>query len=342
MLPPSYNAAFAWSLGALLVPAIATQRPPLSTTSTTHSQEPAGHAPASQTPAADLLELLTLEQIDLDLFLGQNEQRGTPRLFGGQVLAQALRAACATVEMSGESPRSPHSLHGYFLRPGNPGRPVLYEIDRIRDGRSFTTRRVVAIQDGKAILNMSVSMQVAEEGMTHAQLMPNVPPPEELQDDLEQALELPADFRDLSPMARLPRAFQMRSVIVPWEQGDRQFSPVWMRFTERFDASDSALNHALLAYASDLGLVSTAALPHNTAAPRNTLMLASLDHALWIHRQPKLDDWILFAKRTSTATGARGLSHAEFYTRDGELIASVTQEGLLRPRRDEKSSHAPS
>jgi len=280
-------------------------------------------------PAARLLQVLQPERIDLDLFMGQNEQRGTSRLFGGQVLSQALHAVCATVD----SDRAPHSLHGYFLRAGNPDRPVLYEVDRIRDGRSFTTRRVVAIQDGKAIFNMSVSLQIAEHGMSHALLMPNVPPPEELEDDLLRAAREPRTNPRLGPMSLVKRAFETRSVIGPWEAGERLFSPVWMRFREPFDTQDVTRQYALLTYASDLGLVSTAALPHSSSQPRSGLMLASLDHALWIHRQPDLSDWILFAKRTSTATGARGLSHAEFFTRDGELLASVTQEGLLRVRR---------
>lgn len=280
----------------------------------------------SEAPAKRLLQVLDLERIDLDLFIGQNEDRGTSRLFGGQVLSQALRAACITVD----DDRAPHSLHGYFLRAGNPDRPVLYEVDRIRDGRSFTTRRVVAIQDGKAILNMAVSLQIAEDGLTHALQMPNVPPPEELQDDLVRVASEPADNPRLSPMAFRERAFEMRSVIGPWEEGDRLFSPVWMRFREPIDPADHALHYSLLTYASDVALVSTAALPHNSTQPRSGLMLASLDHALWMHRKPSFDDWILFAKRTSTASGARGLSHAEFFTRDGELLASVTQEGLLR------------
>ena len=284
-------------------------------------------AGSAETPADKLLQILSLERIDLDLFLGQNEGRGTSRLFGGQVLAQALRAATSTVD----DDRTPHSLHGYFLRPGNPQRPVLYEVDRIRDGRSFTTRRVVAIQDGKAILNMSVSLQISEEGMTHGKAMPNVPPPEELADDLQRAISEPSDNPRLGPMATRERAFEMRSVIAPWEAGERFFSPVWMRFRGVADPDDSALQHALLTYASDVGLVSTATLPHIDSTPRNSLMMASLDHALWVHRKPKLDDWFLFAKRTSTASGARGLSHAEFYTRDGDLIASVSQEGLMRP-----------
>ena len=278
--------------------------------------------------AKELLQLLTLEPIELDLFRGANETHGPPRLFGGQVLAQGLRAACMTVP----DDREPHSLHGYFLRPGNPERRVLYEVDRIRDGRSFTTRRIVAIQDGEAILNMTVSLQVREDGFDHAQAMPNVPPPAELENDQLRAAREQADNPRLSPMAARPRPFEMRSVIEPWAATDRLFNPVWARFGTDFDPDDRSLPYCLLAYASDMGLVSTAAMPHTSSHPRTQLQLASLDHSLWIHRRPDLTDWLLFAKRTTTATGARGLNHAEFYDPSGSLLASVSQEGLLRQR----------
>ena len=286
-------------------------------------------ASVARSPAEDLLEILQLERLDSDLFLGNNEAQRPARLFGGQVLSQSLRAAISTVSPE----RKPHSLHGYFLRPGDPSRRVLYEVDRIRDGRSFTTRRVVAIQDGHAILNMSVSLQVIESGMAHEKAMPNVPPPEELEDDLVRAQREDASNPRMGPMSRIERAFELRSVIEPWADGDRFFSPVWMRFRGAANPDDQALQYSLLTYASDIGLVSTAALPHTQQIPRTELMLASLDHALWIHRAPVLDDWVLFAKRSSTATGARGLCHAEIYSRRGELLASVTQEGLLRRRR---------
>ncbi|HEX7038304.1 MAG TPA: acyl-CoA thioesterase II [Pseudomonadales bacterium] len=283
--------------------------------------------------AAALLEILELERIEQNLYRGRNEQRDDAggRLFGGQVLAQAMRAACATVEPE----RQPHSLRAYFMRAGDSARPVLYEVERIRDGRSFTTRRVVAIQQGDAIFSLDVSFQVAEEGFEHADAMPNVPPPEELEDDEAVIARLAERPAGLGPMAGRPRPFQMRSVVTvgseEWQR-DRFWNPVWIRFAGELPADDPVLRRCLLAYASDMGLVSTAALPHASRLPRSELQMASLDHALWIHREPPMDDWLLFHKRTSAAQGARGLVDAEFFSRDGRLIASVTQEGLLRRR----------
>jgi acyl-CoA thioesterase II len=282
--------------------------------------------------ASRLLEILELEAIEKNLYRGRNEVRGKFRLFGGQVLAQALRAACHTVE-----DRQPHSLRAYFMRAGDAMRPVLYEVERIRDGASFSTRRVVAIQQGQAIFSMDVSFQIRESGFEHAHAMPNVPPPEELEDDLTVASRLDAKLPNLSPMAARPRPFEMRSVFVlgspAWQQ-NRFWNPVWIRFAAELPDAvperDQPLARALLAYASDMGLVSTAALPHNTTQPRSSLQMASLDHALWIHRDVPMGDWLLFHKRTSVAEGARGLVHADFFSRDGTLVASVTQEGLLR------------
>jgi acyl-CoA thioesterase-2 len=281
--------------------------------------------------AARLLEILQLEPIEQDLYRGVNEVRGQFRLFGGQVLAQALRAACHTV-----SGRVPHSLRAYFMRAGDAARPVLYEVERIRDGSSFSTRRVVAIQQGQAIFSMDVSFQVAESGFEHAHSMPNVPPPEEVEDDLTVVSRLAEWHPGLSPMAGRARPFEMRSVFPlgseGWQQ-NRFWNPVWIRFCGSVAADDTALPYCLLAYASDMGLVSTAALPHNTTQPRSELQMASLDHALWLHRPVDLGDWLLFHKRTSVAEGSRGLVHAEFFARDGTLLASVSQEGLLRVRR---------
>ena len=285
--------------------------------------------------AGRLLEILQLERIEENLYRGQNEVSGRFRLFGGQVLAQALRAASNTVE-----DRQVHSLHAYFMRAGDAQRPVLYEIDRIRDGRSFTTRRVVAIQDGRAIFSMSASFQVEESGFEHTHSMPNVPPPEELEDDLDVVARLSERHPDLSPMAGRARPFEMRSVFPlgskQWQQ-HRFWNPVWIRFpldiTEAV-AGDAGAQQAqmrcLLAYASDMGLVSTALLPHGGEVPRDSVQMASLDHALWVHRQVPNNDWLLFHKRTSNADGARGLTHADFFSRDGVLLASVSQEGLLR------------
>jgi acyl-CoA thioesterase-2 len=233
-----------------------------------------------------------------------------------------------------------HSLHAYFMRAGDAQRPVLYEIDRIRDGRSFTTRRIVAIQDGRAIFSMSASFQVEESGFEHTHSMPNVPPPEELEDDLDVVAQLAQRHPDLSPMAGKARPFEMRSVFPlgsPQWQQHRFWNPVWIRFPVDIaeavgddEFARQAQARCLLAYASDMGLVSTALLPHGGEVPRDSVQMASLDHALWVHRTVPCNEWLLFHKRTSSADGARGLTHADFFSRDGVLLASVSQEGLLR------------
>jgi acyl-CoA thioesterase-2 len=275
-----------------------------------------------------LLRILELEPIEQNQYRGTNETRGHFRLFGGQVLAQALRAASYTVEGRGA-----HSLRAYFMRAGDAARPVLYEVERIRDGSSFTTRRVVAIQQGEAIFSMDASFQVEEPGFEHAHRMPNVPPPEELEDDITAVQASLEGHPGLSPGAVRPRPFEMRSVFAPGSPAalaNRFWNPVWVRFCADAPPADSPLARCLLAYASDMGLVSTGTLPHAESVTRDRFRMASLDHALWIHRPVPLDDWLLFHKRTSTASGARGLSHAEFFARDGTLVASVTQEGLMR------------
>ena len=283
--------------------------------------------------AERLLEILDLESIEQNLYRGLNEVRGNFRLFGGQVLSQALRGAYRTIE-----DRNVHSVHAYFMRAGDAAIPVLYEVDRIRDGRGFATRRVVAIQNGEAIFSMSASFQIQEDGFEHADLMPNVPLPDELEDDLvvaSRALESGDGLRHrgLSPMAGRPRPFEMRSVFPLgsdiWAQ-NRFFSPVWIRFSLPLPDDDQSLARCVLAYASDMGLVSTALLPHAQSVPRDEVQMASLDHSLWIHRPVPVNEWLLFHKHTSTAGGSRGLVHGEFYSERGELLASVTQEGLIR------------
>lgn len=290
---------------------------------------------AERARAERLLEALELEQVERDLFRGRNEVEGEFRLFGGQVLAQSLLAASATVDDQ-NPPVHVHSVHAYFLRAGDASRPVVYEVDRIRDGRSFVTRRVVAVQRGRAIFSASLSYQRDEPGFEHAHPMPNVPPPEELEDDIATVAALPERHRNLSPMAGRPRPFEQRSVFAlgssAWQR-ERFWNPVWIRFAATVPAGNPHLPAGLLAYASDMGLVSTAALPHSESLPRSDLYIASLDHALWVHRPVPMDDWLLFHKRTSNATGARGLIHGEFFSRRGELVASVTQEGLLRRQR---------
>ncbi|MEM9620142.1 MAG: acyl-CoA thioesterase II [Pseudomonadota bacterium] len=302
--------------------------------------------------AQALLDILELQQIEQNLYLGQNEQRFpllhaesvsndnnqfsqqvTRRLFGGQVLAQAAMAAYRTVEEV-----QLHSLHAYFIKAGSTQRPVLYEIERIRDGRSFKTRRVVAVQGGEAIFNMDVSFQIREPGFDHAHPMPNVPMPDELTDDSVVAAQLSGTDSDdhlLANMAKLDRPFELRSVFPIGSEAwaaDRFWSPTWIRFKAPVDAEDQRQAQCLLAYASDMGMVSTATLPHQSDIGRHQLQMASLDHALWIHRPVPIDQWLLFHKRTSTSQGARGLVHADFYAINGELIASMTQEGLIRVR----------
>ncbi len=277
--------------------------------------------------AARLLEILALEPIELNLFRGANEDR-LGRLFGGQVLAQALRAAANTVEG-----RRPHSLHGYFMRAGEPDRPVLYEVERIRDGSSFTTRRVVAVQNGEAIFNMDASFQVEEPGLSHEIAMPNVPRPDALEDDVTRARREAKTNPQISMWAQHPRPFEMRSVFPqdqPRAAREQFWNPVWVRFRNAVPSDDAALRFCLLAYASDMGMVSTATLPHVDTVPRTEIQMASLDHALWIHRDFRIDDWLLIVKRTSSASGARGMNHAEFFDLDGRLVASASQEGLMR------------
>jgi len=289
---------------------------------------------AGRARAERLLELLQLEPVEQDLFLGHNETPGPFRLFGGQVLSQSLRAAGLTIDAA--SGLRPHSLHGYFMREGVAARRVLYEVERIRDGRSFSTRRVVAIQNGEAIFNLDVSFHVDEAGMEHADPIPNVPRPDALKDDLDSVRRLvEAGVNDprLSSFAGRARPFSMRSVFEPGSSQwglNRNWSPVWIRFLGAVDKSDHALSRSLLAYASDMGFVGTAALPHQQDIPRSGLQMASLDHAIWIHRDPDLSDWLLYHRTTTWADAARGLCHAQFFNVGGELVASVTQEGLLR------------
>lgn len=296
--------------------------------------------------ASKLLRVLDLKQIEENLYQGQNETENGSRLFGGQVLAQASAAAYRTVKDV-----HLHSLHAYFLRPGSVNRPVLYEVERVRDGRSFTTRRVVAIQNGQAIFSMDASFQRQEIGLEHSAAMPNVPLPEELREDVDVARALGGPKADprMSPMAKVHRPFHLRSVFElgsdAWGE-NRFWNPTWIKFRESVslpspvtDAAESAfrlqaLSRCLIAYASDMGLVSTAVLPHQSEVNRSDVQMASLDHSLWIHRSAPLDQWLLFHKRTSTAQSSRGMVHSEFFAEDGTLVASMTQEGLLRTRRD--------
>ncbi|HKI74244.1 MAG TPA: acyl-CoA thioesterase II [Pseudomonadales bacterium] len=273
-----------------------------------------------------LLEQLDLEQIETNLFRGISTTMGGPRVFGGQVIGQALIAASRTVE-----DRLCHSLHGYFLRPGDPSLPIVYDVDRIRDGKSFTTRRVVAIQKGEAIFNMAASFQVHEEGLSHQFDMPDVPPPEECQDESAawqtRLAEMP---EEMQRMAR-ERPIEMRRV-EPFNMMNPQKRPpyqhAWLRASSPLP-DDAALHQCILAYASDMGILSTCTLPHGKSF-MSGLMTASLDHAMWFHRPFRVDEWILFAQDSPVSGGSRGFNRGTMFTRDGTLIASVAQEGLIR------------
>ena len=285
----------------------------------------------------DLVAILDLEPIEVNLFRGRSPQQGWQRVFGGQVIGQALVAACRTVDDLAERP--PHSLHAYFLLGGDPKVPIIYEVDRIRDGKSFTTRRVVAIQHGHAIFSMSVSFHVREPGVTHQATMPNVPAPEELPSD--------TDLRDrvLSMMPDSVRRYyererpiELRPVEFDRYLGkkypDGRFN-VWIRTTAPLP-DVAAIHHCALAYASDFMLLDSALIPHGRTVFEKTIMAASLDHALWFHRPFRADEWLLYAQDSPNAAGARGFSRGLIFTRDGLLVASVAQEGLVRERHEDK------
>jgi acyl-CoA thioesterase-2 len=259
-------------------------------------------------------------------------QEDRQRVFGGQVAGQALVAAGRTVEQG-----VIHSLHAYFLRPGDPAIPILYEVDRIRDGRSFTTRRVVAIQHGRAIFNMSVSFHTPEPGLEHQLPMPECPPPEALptwEERMARVLESPAsrDHPELKRWLERDRPIDIRFVdpvdlFDPEKAAPRE--RVWMRADGSLP-DDPLLHQCVLAYASDMTLVDTALRPHGIAWMDGTLMVASLDHAMWFHRAVRADEWLLYAQESPAAAGARGFTTGQVYARGGGIVASVAQEGLIR------------
>ncbi len=275
----------------------------------------------------DLLAVLDLEPLEVNLFRGRSPQVGWQRVFGGQVIGQALVAATRTVEG-----RPPHSMHAYFLLPGDPKVPIIYEVDRIRDGKSFTTRRVVAIQHGHPIFSMSVSFHADEDGLDHQAKMPDVPKPDSLPSEAEikeRVLPLMPD-----PVRRYyerERPIELRPVEFSRYLGkkseDGRFN-VWIRTTGRLP-DDPAIHRCVLAYASDMTLLDTALVPHGRTVFEKSIMAASLDHALWIHRPFRADEWLLYAQDSPNLHGARGL----IFAADGTLVASVAQEGLLRERR---------
>lgn len=280
---------------------------------------------------ADLLALLDLERIEVNLFRGVSPRTGWQRVFGGQVLGQALVAAERTVEGRGV-----HSFHGYFLRPGDPKVPILYDVDRIRDGRSFTTRRVVAIQHGRAIFNMAASFQVAEDGFDHQDVMPDVPSPEGLptETELRQRIadKIPEEWRE---MFTRPKPIEIRPVdpVDEFEPEKAEaHQSVWFRTVARMP-DDLALHQCVLAYASDMNLLDTCLRPHAVPWTNPKFQSASLDHAMWFHRPFRTDEWLLYRTDSPSASGARGFNRGSVFTREGTLVASCTQEALVRMHR---------
>ncbi|MGB1189841.1 MAG: acyl-CoA thioesterase [Pseudomonadales bacterium] len=274
--------------------------------------------------AKALLEKLNLEAIDLDLFRAQNEEAFGGRLFGGQVLAQALAAAQKTLY----DHRPCHSLHGYFLRPGRLDTPVVFQVERIRDGRSFTTRRVIAVQRGQAIFSLDASFQLPERGLNHQVQMGSYPSPDQLEDDQAVAARLDLEEPRKTWMTR-PKPFQTRSVSpLDLPPVNRTEQAVWIRFSSTISSPDQ--QQQLLAYASDMGLVSTSALPHREHLSRDHFQMASLDHTLWFHDDFDVSEWVLYVKDTPVTGGNRGLNRGTFFDDEGRCIASVIQEGLMR------------
>ena len=277
-------------------------------------------------PLDTVVELLDLEPIEVNLFRGVSPQENRQRVFGGQVAGQALVAAARTVD---DPNRLVHSLHAYFLRPGDPAVPILYEVDRIRDGRSFTTRRVVAIQHGQAIFNLQASFHIHETGLDHQLPMPDVPAPE----DLPNFRELMAPFRDrLGSIVDRPRPIEIRPIdINPFERdGVATMSQrVWLRGAGTLP-DDPTLHACIVTYASDMTLLDTSVLPHGIAWDDPRIQMASLDHAMWFHRPFRADDWLLYVQQTPSGSNARGLAYGSIFTREGALAVSVVQEGLIR------------
>ncbi len=287
----------------------------------------------------ELVELLSLERLEDNLFRGQSRDIGTKYVFGGQVLGQALSAAQATMDSDGEA-RGAHSLHAYFLRAGDIEHPIVYHVDRTRDGGSFSVRRVTAIQHGQVIFFCAASFQQDEDGGEHQLSMPEVPKPEDLE---------PAPALSPEQLAKLPTKvqrwlsrqgpFEFRHVYPRDELNPPKRPPyqqVWFRMTEKVgDAQE--LHRALLAYASDFHLLGTATFPHGISYYQPNVQMASLDHALWFHRAFRADDWLLYSIDSPSAQGSRGLARGQVFNRDGQLVASTAQEGLIRVVQDAKA-----
>jgi acyl-CoA thioesterase-2 len=282
----------------------------------------------SKNTTEELLQLMELEALEVNLFRGESRDIGTSRVFGGQVLAQSIIAASRTVDEG-----TIHSLHSYFLRAGDAEAPIVYDVDRNRDGRSFKSRRVVAIQHGRPIFTLAASFQLEQEGLDHQFEMPQVPMPEELSSESD----IPEDrLEKVSPLLRRwftrtgPfdfRPTRITDVFNPHPQSPH--SNIWFRLSEKIDVPDQ-MHRALLAYASDFHLVGTATLPHGISFIQDDLLMASLDHGMWFHRPVRVDDWLLYSCDSPSSSGGRGLARGLIYDRKGRLVASTIQEGMIR------------
>jgi acyl-CoA thioesterase-2 len=276
----------------------------------------------------DLVALLRLEKIEDNIYRGDSRDIGSPQVFGGQVIGQALSAAQNTVD-----DRIAHSLHAYFLRRGDVSAPIIYEVDRARDGGNFSNRRVVAIQHGRPILNLAASFQNPEEGLEHQVEMPDVPGPKGLKDLTEVAKDMLEHIP--SKMRRFltdKRPFEFRHVEPVDFEHPGKLPPrkhVWIRAVAKLP-DNPALHQNLLTYVSDYELLGVATLPHGLSFTRGNVIMASLDHALWFHRKVRMDEWLLYAMDSPSSSGARGLARGQLFTEDGKLVASTSQEGLMR------------
>lgn len=277
----------------------------------------------------ELLQMMDLEPLEVNMFRGESRDIiGTSRVFGGQVLAQSIIAASRTVDEG-----SIHSLHGYFLRAGDAEAPIVYNVERNRDGRSFKSRRVVAIQHGRPIFTVAASFQLEQEGITHQFDMPDVPMPEELSSESyiseENLARIPSLLRRwftrTGPFDFRPT--QKTSIFNP--QPQPPYSNIWFRLNEKIEVSD-LMHRALMAYASDFHLVGTAVLPHGISFLQEDLLMASLDHGMWFHRPARVDDWLLYSCDSPSSSGGRGLARGLIFDRGGRLIASTIQEGMIR------------
>ncbi len=274
-----------------------------------------------------LLDLLDLETIEVDLYRGQSPTTTSQRVFGGQVAGQALVAAVRTVAPE----RRVHSLHAYFLLPGEPEVPIIYQVDRIRDGRSFTTRRVDARQHGRSIFHLSASFQVVEEGIEHAAPMPDVPDPDELPDFRDVLAERHLEWDEpFAEWGSIDLRYVTDPITAAEQRGDRY--QLWFRAGEPM-ADDPLLHTCVLTYMSDMSLLGSVLPRHGLVPGTHEMQMASLDHAMWFHRPFRADEWLLYDQRSPAASGARGFTIGEIFDRRGMLVCTVAQEGLVRPRR---------